>query len=1045
MEREKKKKWRRGRGQEKTEGENQVGGGTIETGHDPLDQMRNKTVNRITHFPIDKMGHHLGEEVSRREGQTEGEGETASVSAIRNKEESGIQMGTEKMEEMNKGLITVTDRDNDDGDPVSIPPSLSISPPSISPLSISTLSSPSPYFQPPLSSFSPVPSLTPPLPPSVELCAVLTDTRLTLDVYHGGTAVLQVLWVSVPGQLRGLQYLRLGSEDRGALEGALEVLPHLTQLRSLAIRGHCFHDAHGDPLPGLLTSLPPSLSSLSLLVHLDLSFNLLSSFPPCLLTLPLLSTLLLGHNHLTDLPPSFSPLPALRYLSLLGNSLASLPPSLGQLKSLHTLDVSYNLLETLPEEIGALEELVKLELSHNRLKRLPETMGCLLSLRDLVIHSNDLRVLPVCLCLDKLDKLKVDVRNNPLGRPPTPPPLPPTPDQVETRVPELHLGLNRHRFCVSSAGCHVFLPGGAELLFPSGCLATTTTLQWAERMPDRKWVWLEEHDFLLSRPLELLPHRISFLKPVEVCVPYHRSRRGEVVVRRFDGQQWSTLPTETRRGSIGHSSHPGGRPARLACVSVRQFSWFVAVGRPVRDSCSVTPEGALLVSRTDAGIKLTFPPDCTVQTRTITLQVLQVSVTEVQTLCGDPQARVSPLLCLSQDPSIQFLQPIKVQVPLPTGLAGHTVDLSCLHLLHGDPSAHTWTDITSQVSLYVTQLYAIFYITHFSWYWLWYTTQRCVSGVVRRVYQRLKQFQVQFLVLQRRTDPKQVLLQCLPADKVDNRVQSLSEQYDGPQPSDLCDLLEGEQFFAGFERGLDVSADRPDCAEGRLSFVFYSRLKNLKEVYVCPTQKQEGSIRGQVSFYRGEVPSDIPQEVARKRKGHDSQWLATLPLRLPGLNSEGGSNGMDWEQPQYPPLNLGDPESGYLTEANLLAISLQIGQDWRSIGINLGISYQELDRIQYKYRDNLGALVLEMLFHWARGQQQEGVGLRPAGGPGQKGIGAVPRLVDAMVESDRRDLAEEIKDIVRLGTRKYNESLRRVGLEEEEKRPSTETDPSPSH
>ncbi|XP_029607741.1 p53-induced death domain-containing protein 1-like [Salmo trutta] len=429
MEREKKKKWRRGRGQEKTEGENQVGGGTIETGHDPLDQMRNKTVNRITHFPIDKMGHHLGEEVSRREGQTEGEGETASVSAIRNKEESGIQMGTEKMEEMNKGLITVTDRDNDDGDPVSIPPSLSISPPSISPLSISTLSSPSPYFQPPLSSFSPVPSLTPPLPPSVELCAVLTDTRLTLDVYHGGTAVLQVLWVSVPGQLRGLQYLRLGSEDRGALEGALEVLPHLTQLRSLAIRGHCFHDAHGDPLPGLLTSLPPSLSSLSLLVHLDLSFNLLSSFPPCLLTLPLLSTLLLGHNHLTDLPPSFSPLPALRYLSLLGNSLASLPPSLGQLKSLHTLDVSYNLLETLPEEIGALEELVKLELSHNRLKRLPETMGCLLSLRDLVIHSNDLRVLPVCLCLDKLDKLKVDVRNNPLGRPPTPPPLPPTPGE----------------------------------------------------------------------------------------------------------------------------------------------------------------------------------------------------------------------------------------------------------------------------------------------------------------------------------------------------------------------------------------------------------------------------------------------------------------------------------------------------------------------------------------------------------------------------------------------------------------------------------------
>lgn len=122
-----------------------------------------------------------------------------------------------------------------------------------------------------------------------------------------------------------------------------------------------------------------------------------------------------------------------------------------------------------------------------------------------------------------------------------------------------------------------------------------------------------------------------------------------------------------------------------------------------------------------------------------------MSVSEVQTLCGDPQARVSPLLCLTQTPSIQFLQPVKVQVPLPSGVTGpvcpvysscaclwckykkvpaplsaasslgHTVDMSCLHLLHGDPAAQTWTDITSQVSLYVTHLYAIFYITHFSW------------------------------------------------------------------------------------------------------------------------------------------------------------------------------------------------------------------------------------------------------------------------------------------------------------------------------------------
>jgi len=66
--------------------------------------------------------------------------------------------------------------------------------------------------------------------------------------------------------------------------------------------------------------------------------------------------------------------------------------------------------------------------------------------------------------------------------------------------------------------------------------------------------------------------------------------------------------------------------------------------------------------------------------------------------------------------------------------------------------------------------------------------------------------------------------------------------------------------------------------------------------------------------------------------------------------------------------------------------------------------------------------VLAMLFQWARGQGQ---GAEPSG------QGAVPRLVEAMVQSGRRDLAEEIEVIVSLGKRKYRESLRRVGLEAE--------------
>lgn len=43
-----------------------------------------------------------------------------------------------------------------------------------------------------------------------------------------------------------------------------------------------------------------------------------------------------------------------------------------------------------------------------------------------------------------------------------------------------------------------------------------------------------------------------------------------------------------------------------------------------------------------------------------------------------------------------------------------------------------------------------------------------------------------------------------------------------------------------------VFPDSPDCVSGRLCFVFYSSLKNLKEVYICPVQGQTGPVRGQV-------------------------------------------------------------------------------------------------------------------------------------------------------------------------------------------------------
>lgn len=67
---------------------------------------------------------------------------------------------------------------------------------------------------------------------------------------------------------------------------------------------------------------------------------------------------------------------------------------------------------------------------------------------------------------------------------------------------------------------------------------------------------------------------------------------------------------------------------------MRQFSWFMVVSRPVKDSCSLTSAGTLLVSSTDPGIKLHFLPDCTLEKRTVTLQVsLQSKHTHLLRTC----------------------------------------------------------------------------------------------------------------------------------------------------------------------------------------------------------------------------------------------------------------------------------------------------------------------------------------------------------------------------------------------------------------------------
>lgn len=559
---------------------------------------------------------------------------------------------------------------------------------------------------------------------------------------------------------------------------------------------------------------------------------------------------------------------------------------------------------------------------------------------------------------------------------------------------------------------------GVRLHFPAGALTAPLTICFHLHRPEPHLVQLGPHDALLSRVLELQPHGTAFQQNVGLWllfVPPRAQRCRDVVVRSLSNGHWSDLEThveeEMPRRPWAHCQLP-------------HFSWFLVVSRPACNACLLTPEGKLLSSSGHPGVKVTFPPGATREPQHVSLQVVRVSGRELQelrVLLQEPEANASPLLSLSHSGPPDFLRPVTVQLPLPAGLTGFTLDRSRLRLLHRVPPAASWDDITAQVALELSHLYARFQVTHFSWYWLWYTTKACVGGLARKAWERLRLHRVSLIALQRRRDPEQVLLQCLPCHKVDLALQRLLRRYHGPEPSDAVGMFEGEQFFAAFERGIEVDAERPDCEAGRVSFVFYAHLRNVKEVYVTTSlDRREQAVRGQVSFYRGAVPPEVPveAEAARQKKAADATWMATLPIKLPRLRDTEGPRDAEGP-PQAPgtslaPLRLGDAESGFLTQTNLLSVAGRLGPDWPTVALHLGQPYREVQRIRHEFRDDLDGQIRHMLFSWAE---------RQTGQPG-----AVAQLLQALELSERRDIAEEVRAVLELGRRKYQDSILRTGL-----------------
>ncbi|CAI5958753.1 unnamed protein product, partial [Closterium sp. NIES-65] len=228
--------------------------------------------------------------------------------------------------------------------------------------------------------------------------------------------------------LTNLVYLNLEALD---IEKAPNALGNLGLLKHLNLNQNY-----------LSTPIPPLVTALTALTHLDLGFNDFSgSLPPGFGNLKNLKKLVLSHGGDAlggKLPPSFSSLTNLRelymndnafggsipayigsFLSLsylrLSNNMFSgkIPKELSRLKSLQFLGLRYNWLTgSIPAALASLSQLTYLSLNYNKLSgSIPEQLTRLANIQSINLESNYLSG-----TLPNIDRLKlltdINVRSN---------------------------------------------------------------------------------------------------------------------------------------------------------------------------------------------------------------------------------------------------------------------------------------------------------------------------------------------------------------------------------------------------------------------------------------------------------------------------------------------------------------------------------------------------------------------------------------------------------------------------------------------------------
>ncbi|XP_066267490.1 ankyrin-1-like [Branchiostoma lanceolatum] len=521
-------------------------------------------------------------------------------------------------------------------------------------------------------------------------------------------------------------------------------------------------------------------------------------------------------------------------------------------------------------------------------------------------------------------------------------------------------------------------PEGGELqtkpctvTVPRGAVTMETEITCQVINPNDVTLPLKDGVMLVSDIIELGPHGTTFLQPVTVQMQYSSMSSGGAreafVWVTEDGSQWTELKTtERNEGTLA--------------VSVEHFSIFAVISQTKEDTFTVLTEGFKQTSSTQPAVQISFPGQAVNTDTQLTMQVQEVPKTAVENLKAKDQSSrglvsTSPIVNVEtvSDSEVQFHKPVTVRVPHPQHYMGvYHEGPTKLKVMSCEKGTEDWIDVTASITnMQITEEFVEFEVSHFTRYVVLvvediYRGAEELGPIALHLCRWLQHRDVQFILMQRDDNVKEVIIECKPAEEAEAEHTKLKQKgYKGPLPSDSVIIFEGQKVEV---RLLDNVSIASSCTQPHITF--HSQRRNRLQIQVKGQADSDGN--GTVAFFalprinvqKGKDKNSKLRNVRKKleKLGHPSsgdllpEKLCELPIHVPcdtaKETSEGAVGGATLK-------GVGK---------HFYYIKNHVSTDWEDLAFHLGFPDFDIKNIAGRNRDDKSRC-MDMLNEW---QKREG-------------------------------------------------------------------------